>query len=49
MDNIGNLVLDLTNAEGKPAEEPDCRVEFVRLDQVTIALANHLQWAMAEL
>lgn len=44
MDNIGNLVLDLTNAEGKPAEEPDCRVEFVRLDQVTIALANHLQF-----
>src|SRR5438270_11887711 len=44
MDNVGNLVLDLTNAEGNPAEEPDCRVEFVRLDQVTICGADHLQF-----
>lgn len=44
MDNMGNLVLDLTNAEGNPAEEPNCRVEVVRLDQVTIARADHLQF-----
>lgn len=39
MDNIGNLVLDLTNAEGSVADEPDCRVEFVRLDQARRPLA----------
>ncbi|MBZ5549089.1 MAG: hypothetical protein LAO22_14210 [Acidobacteriia bacterium] len=44
MDNMGNLVLNLTNAEGNPAEEPNCRVEVVRLDQVTIARADHLQF-----
>jgi hypothetical protein len=44
MENMGNFVLDLTNAEGNPAEEPDCRVEFVRLDQVTIACSDHLQF-----
>ena len=44
MDNMGSLVLDLTNAEGNPAEEPNCRVEFMRLDQVTIARADHLQF-----
>src|SRR6476660_2465311 len=44
MDNIGNLVLNLINAEGDPADEPNCRVDFVRLDQVTIARANNLQF-----
>lgn len=44
MDDSGNLVLDLVNAEGKAAEEPDCRVAFVRLDQVTIGGADHLQF-----
>lgn len=44
MDNVGNLVLDLTDAEGNPAEESNCRVEIVRLDQVTIARASNLQF-----
>jgi hypothetical protein len=44
MDNMGDLVLDLANAEGKAAEEPDCTIEFLRLDQVTIARANHVQF-----
>src|SRR5262245_16786070 len=44
MDNMGNLVLNLTNAEGDPADEPSCRVDFVRLDQVIIASAHNLQF-----
>jgi hypothetical protein len=44
MDNMGNLLLDLTNAEGNPADEPSCRVDFVRLDQVIIARADNLQF-----
>jgi hypothetical protein len=44
MENIGNLVLGLRNAEGDLAEEPTCRVDFVRLDQVTIARSDHLQF-----
>jgi hypothetical protein len=44
MDNMGNLVLNLTNAEGNPADEPSCRVDFVRLDQVIIARADNLQF-----
>src|SRR5258708_4027338 len=44
MSNTGSLVLDLINAEGNHALEPDCTVEFVRLDGVTIARADHLQF-----
>ena len=44
MDNMGNLVLDLINAEGGPAKEPNCTIEFLRLDQVTIARANHVEF-----
>jgi hypothetical protein len=44
MNNMGSLVLNLTNAEGNPAEEPACRIEFIRLDQVTIARADNVQF-----
>ncbi len=44
MDDMGNLVLDLINAEGAPANEPDCTIEFVRLDQVVIGRSNHLEF-----
>jgi hypothetical protein len=44
MDNMGNFVLDLINAEGNPANESNCQVEFVRLDQVAIARASNLQF-----
>ncbi len=44
MDNMGNVVLDLTNAEGNSARDPDCRVEFVRLDQATIGRVDHLEF-----
>lgn len=44
MDNMGNLVLNLINAEGNPAQEPDCRIEFLRLDGVTIGRADHVQF-----
>ena len=44
MDNMGNLLLNLTNAEGNPAHEPDCRIEFLRLDGRTIGRADHLEF-----
>jgi len=44
MDNVGNLTLALENAEGNPAEEPNCRIEFVRLDEVAIGRADHLEF-----
>jgi len=44
MDNMGDLILDAVNAEGTAATEPNCTIEFVRLDQVTIARANHVQF-----
>ena len=44
MGNVGNLILSLVNAEGGSALEPDCTVEIVRLDQVTIARADNLQF-----
>ena len=40
MDNTGDFVLDLINAEGDPAGEPDCRVEFIRLDGVSFTPSN---------
>jgi len=44
MDNAGDFVLDLINAEGNPAGEPDCRVEFIRLDGVSFTPSNHLEF-----
>ena len=44
MDNMGSFVLDLTNAEGNPAEEPNCDVQFLRLDGVAVARAGNLQF-----
>jgi len=44
MDNIGRFTLGLVNAEWNPATEPDCRVEFVRLDEVTILRSGNLQF-----
>jgi hypothetical protein len=44
MDNMGDFVLSLTNAERDPAGDPNCRVEFVRLDQVTILRAQNLEF-----
>jgi hypothetical protein len=44
MGNVGRFVLDLINAEGTTAREPNCTVEFVRLDQVTIARSQHLEF-----
>src|SRR2546422_10151905 len=42
--NVGNLVLTLINAETDSATEPDCTVQFLRLDGVSIARADHLQF-----
>ena len=42
--NVGNLVLTLINAERDSATEPDCTVQFLRLDGVSIARADHLQF-----
>jgi len=44
MDNMGNLVLNLINAEGTAANEPDCTIEFTRLDQVVIARSSHVEF-----
>ncbi|MBZ5704193.1 MAG: hypothetical protein LAN63_02480 [Acidobacteriia bacterium] len=44
MGNMGNLVLELINAERAAAKEPNCTIEFLRLDQVTIARANHVEF-----
>ena len=44
MDNMGGFVLDLINAEGSPAEEANCDVQFLRLDQVVVARAGNLQF-----
>jgi hypothetical protein len=44
MDNLGNLILDLINAEGAPANETDCTIEFVRLDQVVTGRSDHLEF-----
>lgn len=44
MGNIGNLVLSLVNAEGDPAVEPDCTVEILRLDNVSLLRADNLQF-----
>jgi hypothetical protein len=42
--NVGSLVLDLINAEGDAASEPNCTVEVLRLDGASIARADHLQF-----
>lgn len=44
MDNLGIMELNLVNAEGKPAEDPDCGVEVLRLDQTSILRANGLEF-----
>jgi hypothetical protein len=44
MENRADFVLELQNADGTPADEPDCRVEFLRLDQQVILKADHLQF-----
>src|SRR5262249_33223752 len=44
MGNIGIVDLDLTNAEGGLANEPNCTVECFRLDGVTIQRKDHLQF-----
>ncbi len=43
MNNIGFFVLELRNAEGDPANEPDCLGEFLHLNHVTIARTAHVQ------
>jgi hypothetical protein len=47
MANMGHFVLTLTNAEGDAAVDPNCTVEFVRLDRVTILTARNLQFPPA--
>ncbi len=47
MDNVGSFVLTLLNAEGNSAEEPNCRVEFQRLDGVCILSADRVQFPPA--
>jgi hypothetical protein len=47
MDNMANFVLDLMNAEGNSAEEPNCQAEFLRLDGISVAHVEHLQFPPA--
>ena len=44
MANIGTLELNLLDAGGKPPLEPDCTIEFSRIDGVSILRADHLQF-----
>ena len=44
MENTGVFVIDLLNAEGSPAEEPNCLVEFIRLDGVSLLQSDHLEF-----
>jgi hypothetical protein len=44
MDSVGHLVLDLTDAEGQPAQEPDCVLQFLRVDDAAVARADHVQF-----
>jgi hypothetical protein len=44
MANMGRFVLTLINAEGDAAVDPNCTVEFVRLDQVKTLTARNLQF-----
>jgi hypothetical protein len=44
MDNTAPFVLELRNAEGEFAADPDCRVEFLRLDNVVILRSDNVQF-----
>src|SRR5271166_2063421 len=44
MGNVGTFILDLINAEGDPAIEPSCTVDFLRLDDTDILRAPDLQF-----
>ena len=44
MGNVGTFILDLINAEGDPASEPSCTVDFLRLDNTDILRAPDLQF-----
>jgi len=44
MGNTGDFVLDLINAEGDFADEPDCLVEFTRLDGATLMTSRNLEF-----
>jgi hypothetical protein len=44
MDNVGTFVLNFFNAEGDPASEPSCTIDFVRLDGTIILQARGVQF-----
>lgn len=44
MGNVGSFVLNLFNAEGDPANEPSCTVDFLRLDGTNILHAPGVQF-----
>jgi hypothetical protein len=44
MGNTGDFVLDLFNAEQGPANEPDCSVQFIRLDGATVIRSDNLEF-----
>ena len=44
MENMAPFVLGLVTAEGTPAGDPNCRVEFLRLDGVCILRADRLEF-----
>jgi hypothetical protein len=47
MENMANFTLSLTNAEGNPAVEPNCGIEFLRLDDVGLLSARNVQFPPA--
>jgi len=44
MENMGRFALSLVNAEGNSADDPDCTVEFLRLDGVCVLRADRLEF-----